>query len=94
MEPPPAPASPARRATCWSPRSTPSACPAKFDEAPKEAETERERPIKIWLARFDQTPIRCPGKLEAQTLFATIRGKILFFRERPLTPEESQAMRH
>ena len=66
----------------------------EFDEAPKEAETERERPIKIWLARFDQTPIRYPGKLEAQTLFATIRGKILFFRERPLTPEESQAMRH
>jgi hypothetical protein len=66
----------------------------EFDEAPKEAETERERPIKIWLARFDNTPIRYPGKLEAQTLFATIRGKILFFRERPLTPEESQAMRH
>ncbi len=66
----------------------------EFDEAPKEAETERERPIKIWLAHFDQTPIRYPGKLEAQTLFATIRGKILFFRERPLTQEESQAMRH
>ncbi len=35
----------------------------EFDEAPKEAETERERPIKIWLARFDQTPIRYPGRL-------------------------------
>jgi len=66
----------------------------EFDEAPKEAETERERPIKIWLARFDQTQIRYPGKLEAQTFLATIRGKILFFRERPLTQEESQAMRH
>jgi len=65
----------------------------EFDEAPKEAETERERPIKIWLARFDQTPIRYPGKLEAQTFLATIRGKLLFFRERPLTVEESQAMR-
>ena len=40
----------------------------EFDEAPKEAETERERPIKIWLARFDNTQIRYPGKLEAQTL--------------------------
>ena len=66
----------------------------EFDDAPKEAETERERPIKIWLARFDQTPIRYPGKLEAQTFFATIRGKLLYFRERPLTQEESQAIRH
>ena len=65
----------------------------EFDDAPKEAETERERPIKVWLARFDQTQMRYPGKLEAQTLFATIRGKLLFFRERPLTPGESQGMR-
>ena len=65
----------------------------EFDEAPKEAETERERPIKIWLARFDNTQIRYPGKLEAQTLFATIRGKVLSFRERPLTPAEAEAVR-
>jgi len=65
----------------------------EFDEAPKEAETERERPIKIWLARFDNTQIRYPGKLEAQTLFATIRGKVLSFRERALTPAEAEAMR-
>jgi len=65
----------------------------EFDEAPKEAETERERPIKIWLARFDNTQIRYPGKLEAQTLFATIRGKVLSFRERPLTPAEAEAIR-
>ena len=66
----------------------------EFDDAPKEAETERERPIKIWLARFDQSPIRFPGKLEAQTFLATIRGKLLYFRERPLTQEESQAIKH
>ena len=60
----------------------------EFDDAPKEAETERERPIKIWLARFDQTQIRYPGKLEAQTGFGTIRGQLLYFRERPLTPQE------
>jgi hypothetical protein len=64
----------------------------EFDEAPKEAETERERPIKIWLARFDQTAIRYPGKLEAHTLFATIRGRMLSFRESPLSPQESQSM--
>lgn len=65
----------------------------EFDEAPKEAETERERPVRIWLARFDDSKIRYPGRLEAQTLFATIRGKILSFRERPLTPEEAAAIR-
>jgi hypothetical protein len=65
----------------------------EFDDAPKEAETERERPVKIWLARFDQTQIRYPGKLEAQTFLATIRGRLLYFRERPLTQQESQAMK-
>lgn len=65
----------------------------EFYDAPKEAETERERPMKIWLARLDQTQVRYPVKLEAQTGFGTIRGRMLSFRERPLTPEESQAMR-
>jgi len=65
----------------------------EFDEAPKEAETERERPIRIWLARFDNTHVRYPGKLEAQTLFATIRGRVLSFSERALTPAEAEAMR-
>ena len=65
----------------------------EFEEAAKETETERERPIRIWLARFDQTQVRYPGKLEATTGFGTIRGKLLYFRERPLTTAESQAMR-
>ncbi|WP_422001577.1 DUF3108 domain-containing protein [Reyranella sp.] len=65
----------------------------EFEEAPKEAETDRERPVRIWLARFDDTPIRYPGKLEAHTFFATIRGRILSFQESPLTPEEIRGMR-
>jgi hypothetical protein len=65
----------------------------EFDEAPKEAETDRERPIKIWLARFDNTQIRYPGKLEAHTFFATIRGRMLSFREGPLSDEEARGMR-
>jgi hypothetical protein len=65
----------------------------EFDEAPKEAETERERPVRLWLARFDNSHIRYPGKMEAHTLFATIRGRILSFRERALTPAEAEAMR-
>lgn len=65
----------------------------EFETAPKEAETERERPMRMWLARLDQSQMRYPGKLEAQTGFGTIRGRILSFRERPMTPDESQAMR-
>jgi hypothetical protein len=65
----------------------------EFYDAPKEAEAERERPVRIWLAHLDRTPIRYPAKLEAETGFGTVRGKLLWFRERPMTPEESQAMR-
>jgi hypothetical protein len=65
----------------------------EFESAPKEAETERERPMRIWLAHLDQSQMRYPAKLEAQTGFGTIRGRILSFRERPMTPDESQAMR-
>ena len=65
----------------------------EFDEAPKEAEMERERPLKIWLGRLDNSQVRYPVKLEAQTGFGTIRGRLLSFNERPLTPQESQAMR-
>ncbi len=53
----------------------------EFQEAPKEAETERERPIKMWLARLDDTPFRYPVKLEATTSFGTIYGRMLSFRE-------------
>ncbi len=65
----------------------------EFDEAPKEAEAERDRPMRVWFARMDQSQMRYPAKLEAQTGFGTIRGRILSFSERPMTPQESQAMR-
>jgi len=57
----------------------------EFYDEPSEAETERERPIRIWLARMDDTPFRYPVKLEARTWLGTIRGRVLYFRERPLT---------
>ncbi len=65
----------------------------EFEDAPKEAETKREQPMKVWFARFDNSQVRYPARLEASTGFGTIRGKMLWFRERPLTPQESQAMR-
>jgi len=65
-----------------------------FYDKPEEAETERERPMTLWLARLDAMPFYYPAKLEASTGFGTIRGRILYFRERPLTDEEKVAMRH
>lgn len=53
----------------------------EFFDAPKEAESERERPMKIWLARLDDTPFRYPVKLEASTGFGTIRGRLMKFEE-------------
>ncbi len=53
----------------------------EFYDAPQEAETERERPMRVWLARMDDTPFRYPVKLEARTFFGTITGRTLYFRE-------------
>ncbi len=53
----------------------------EFYDAPKEAETERERPIRIWLARLDDTSFRYPVKMEATTSFGTLRGRLLSFKE-------------
>jgi len=64
-----------------------------YDAAPEEAESERAHPMVVWLARLDDTPFRYPAKLEAKTGFGTIRGKLLNFQARPLTPEEKVAMR-
>jgi len=64
----------------------------EFAEAPKEAETERERPIKLWFAYLDASSIRYPAKMEAQTSFGTIRGRLMWFRERPLSTEEAQSV--
>jgi Protein of unknown function (DUF3108) len=52
----------------------------EFYDEPSEAETERERPIRIWLARMDDTPYRYPIKMEAKTWLGTIRGRVLYFR--------------
>ena len=65
----------------------------EFFDAPEEAESKREEPMYIWLARLDDTPFRYPAKLEAKTGFGTIRSKVLSFKERPLTEDEKVAMR-
>lgn len=65
----------------------------EFFDAPEEAESQREHPMTIWLARFDDTQMRYPAKLEARTGFGTIRGKILSLAQRPLTDDEKVAMR-
>jgi Protein of unknown function (DUF3108) len=64
----------------------------EFYDAPSEAESQRDRPMKLWLAHLDDSPIFYPAKLEAQTGFGTIHGRIVFFRERALTPTDIAAM--
>ena len=64
----------------------------EFYDEPSEAETERERPIRIWMARMDDTPFRYPIRLEAKTWLGTIRGRVLYFRQRPLTAQERNAV--
>ena len=63
----------------------------EFYDAAKEAESQR--PVRIWLAHLDDTPFRYPARLEADTGFGTAHGRMLWFRERPLSPQEAQAMR-
>ena len=53
----------------------------EFHDAPKEAESERERPMKLWFARLDDTPFRYPVKLEAASSLGTIHGRMLSFKE-------------
>jgi len=53
----------------------------EFYDAPQEAETDRGRPMRVWLARMDETQLRYPVKLEAKTFFGTIRGRLLSFRD-------------
>lgn len=64
----------------------------EFYDAPSEAESQRDRPMKLWLAHLDNSQIRYPAKLEARTGFGTIQGRIVYFRERALTPTEIAAM--
>lgn len=53
----------------------------EFEEVQQETETDSGRPMRVWLARMDDTPQRYPVKLEAKTFFGTIRGRLLFFRD-------------
>ncbi|MBV8393454.1 MAG: DUF3108 domain-containing protein [Alphaproteobacteria bacterium] len=56
----------------------------EFDDAPQEAESKREEPMRLWFARLDDTPFRYPVKLEARQTIGTIHGMMLSFNERPL----------
>jgi hypothetical protein len=66
----------------------------EFDDAPEEAESKRETPMKLWFAHLDDMPFRYPVRLEAKQAIGTIHGNMLFFRERPLTDEEKAGMAH
>ena len=91
--PPRRPAFPARKATCWCARCTPSACPASSTTRPRRPRPSASGRSRSGSPASTRRQIRYPGKLEAQTFLATIRGRLLYFRERPLTQQESQAMK-
>jgi hypothetical protein len=52
-----------------------------FPDEQEEAETDSQRPMRVWLARMDDTQLRYPAKLEAKTFFGTIRGRTLYFHD-------------
>lgn len=52
----------------------------EFWDSPEEAESEKERPMTLWFAKLEGTPLRYPVKLEAKGGFGTIRGKVLHLR--------------
>ncbi|HLG45512.1 MAG TPA: DUF3108 domain-containing protein [Reyranella sp.] len=52
-----------------------------FPDEQEEAETDSQRPMRVWLARMDDTQLRYPVKLEAKTFFGTIRGRTLYFHD-------------
>ena len=64
----------------------------QFFDTEDEAEAKREQPMVMWLAHLDDSPFVYAAKLEAKTGFGTIRGKLLNFQVRPMTPEEKAAM--
>ncbi|MFO1081974.1 MAG: DUF3108 domain-containing protein [Reyranellaceae bacterium] len=65
----------------------------EFHDMAKESEAERERPVRLWFARLDDSPFRYPARLEVDTGWGTARGRMLWFRERPLAAEEAQSLR-
>ena len=64
----------------------------RFDRDRASRNLVRRGRRAMCVARLDDTPFRYPVRLEAKTGFGTIRGKTLFFRERPLTDEEKASM--
>jgi hypothetical protein len=65
----------------------------EFYDKVDETESERKRPMRMWFAQLDDSTMRFPVRLEAETGYGTIRGKVVNYRQRPLTEEERVAMR-
>jgi hypothetical protein len=65
----------------------------EFYDKVDETESERQRPMRMWFAQLDESTMRFPVRLEAETGYGTIRGKVVNYRQRPLTDAERAAMR-
>jgi hypothetical protein len=64
----------------------------QFFDVPDEAEAKRDDTMIMWMARLEGTSIRYPARLEAKTGFGTIRGRLLTFKDRPMTAADRAAM--
>ena len=62
-----------------------------FGESSRSSD-QSEPPTKVWLARLGSSPFRLPARLEAASGWGTVRGHLLTFNERRLTPSERTAM--
>jgi hypothetical protein len=65
----------------------------EFFSKEDETESERQRPMRMWFVRLDDSQMYFPAKLEASTGFGTIRGQVTRFNERPLSEAERTSLR-
>lgn len=64
----------------------------EFQAARPETERQPPRPLRAWLAHLDSSNARYIARLEADTGFGTLRGRVTRFRERAFTDEDRAAM--
>jgi len=65
----------------------------EFYNKEDETESERQRPMRMWFVRLDDSQIYFPVKLEASTGFGTIRGQVTRHVQRPLNDAERASLR-
>lgn len=60
----------------------------EFDTPTAATANKPVPPVRLWLARLDDTPFRYPVKFETASSFGVVRGRMVYFRER--SPSERE----